>query len=212
MTDALLSVPIGTIIDFAGPNNPTGYLECNGSAVSRTTYAALFVAIGTTWGSGDGSTTFNLPDLRGRTSIGAGTGTAGGATAHSLAGKGGDQRMRNHKHTMDSSGSTTTGAGSNHSHGMTHSHWMTLNNYGSSAGSGINWQYWSAGGSNRCGTYQNNNDMIKNYSGNTGGESAHTHSVPNHTHTMQNAGGGSQSENEANMQPYAVVRKLIRAA
>jgi len=44
---------------------PTGWLECSGSAVSRTTYANLFAAIGTTWGVGDGSTTFNLPDLRG---------------------------------------------------------------------------------------------------------------------------------------------------
>jgi len=44
---------------------PSGYRECDGSAVSRTTFSALFTAIGTTWGSGDGSTTFNLPDLRG---------------------------------------------------------------------------------------------------------------------------------------------------
>ena len=44
---------------------PSGYLECDGSAVSRTTYADLFSALGTTWGSGDGSTTFNIPDARG---------------------------------------------------------------------------------------------------------------------------------------------------
>lgn len=58
-------VPVGTILAFAGQTPPDGYLECNGQAVSRTTYAALFAAIGTTWGSGDGSTTFNLPELRG---------------------------------------------------------------------------------------------------------------------------------------------------
>jgi hypothetical protein len=56
-------VPVGTIIDFAGVNPPTGYLACPlvATNVSRATYAALFAAIGTTWGAGDGSTTFGLP-------------------------------------------------------------------------------------------------------------------------------------------------------
>ena len=52
---------------------PSGYLICNGAAVSRTTYAALFAVIGTTFGAGDGSSTFNLPDYRDRMPIGAGT-------------------------------------------------------------------------------------------------------------------------------------------
>ncbi len=55
------STPTGTIISFAGGVTPAGYLKCDGSAVSRTTYANLFGKIGTTYGSGDGSTTFNLP-------------------------------------------------------------------------------------------------------------------------------------------------------
>lgn len=55
----------GTIIAFGGQNTPTGYLKCNGALVSRTIYADLFAAIGTTFGIGDGSTTFALPDLRG---------------------------------------------------------------------------------------------------------------------------------------------------
>lgn len=59
------SVPVGIVATFAMTTPPTGWLECDGSAVSRTTYATLFTAIGTTFGSGDGSTTFNLPDLRG---------------------------------------------------------------------------------------------------------------------------------------------------
>ena len=58
----LASVPTGTILPFAGTVVPDGFLLCNGAAVSRTTYAKLFAAIGTKWGSGDGSTTFNLPD------------------------------------------------------------------------------------------------------------------------------------------------------
>lgn len=57
------SVPAGTVIAFAANANPSGYILCNGAAVSRTTYAALFEVIGTTYGAGDGSTTFNLPNL-----------------------------------------------------------------------------------------------------------------------------------------------------
>lgn len=56
-------VPPGFILPFAGTSIPDGWLICNGAAVSRTEYAALFSAIGTKWGEGDGSTTFNLPDL-----------------------------------------------------------------------------------------------------------------------------------------------------
>lgn len=62
---ATLGVPAGTMTYFAMDTAPTGWLKANGAAVSRTTYAALFSAIGTTFGVGDGSTTFNLPDLRG---------------------------------------------------------------------------------------------------------------------------------------------------
>ena len=86
-------VPIGTILDFAAATAPTGYLVCDGSAVSRTTYSALFAVIGTTWGAGDGSTTFNIPDFRGRTSIGSGTGTAPDATAHALGSGGGTETV-----------------------------------------------------------------------------------------------------------------------
>jgi len=59
------SVPSGTVINVAMQTAPTGYLKADGTAVSRATYAALFAAIGTTFGVGDGATTFNLPDLRG---------------------------------------------------------------------------------------------------------------------------------------------------
>ncbi len=68
-------VPSGTVIMTARSTAPSGFLLCDGSAVSRTTYAALFSAISTTWGSGDGSTTFNLPDMRGAAPAGAGTST-----------------------------------------------------------------------------------------------------------------------------------------
>ena len=59
-------VPAGSVFTFATTTVPSGYLECNGAAVSRSTYASLFSSISTTWGTGDGSSTFNLPDLRGQ--------------------------------------------------------------------------------------------------------------------------------------------------
>jgi len=65
LADAVATVPSGAVNWFAGATAPDGWLECDGSLVSRTTYANLFAAIGTVYGAGDGSTTFSLPDLRG---------------------------------------------------------------------------------------------------------------------------------------------------
>lgn len=80
------SSPAGEVITFAGATAPSGFLLCDGSAVSRTTYADLFAAIGTTYGTGDGSTTFNLPDLRGEfiRGLDAGRGVDAGRTLASL--------------------------------------------------------------------------------------------------------------------------------
>jgi microcystin-dependent protein len=75
---------VGAVTDFAGTSAPTGWLFCYGQAVSRTTYAALFAVLGTTYGSGDGSTTFNIPDLRGR--VVAGQDDMGGSSANRLTG------------------------------------------------------------------------------------------------------------------------------
>ena len=86
----IAGVPTGTVLDFAGTTAPAGYLLCDGSAVSRTTYATLFNAIGTTWGVGDGATTFNVPDLRRRTAVGSG-GTATATLGNSVGNIGGDE-------------------------------------------------------------------------------------------------------------------------
>src|SRR5688500_109770 len=84
----------GVIEQYAGTSVPTGWLACDGALYSRATYARLFAAIGTTYGAGDGSTTFAVPDTRRRVLVGSGgTGTAplantvgstGGAETHSL--------------------------------------------------------------------------------------------------------------------------------
>lgn len=67
-------LPAGVIMQYGGAAAPTGWLLCDGSAIDRTTYSVLFTAISTTYGTGNGTTTFNLPDLRGRLPIGSGTG------------------------------------------------------------------------------------------------------------------------------------------
>jgi microcystin-dependent protein len=69
------AVPPGTVVAFAGASTPTGWLLCDGTAASRTTYSALFSAIGIGHGGGDGTTTFNLPDYRGRFLRGVDSGT-----------------------------------------------------------------------------------------------------------------------------------------
>ena len=69
-------IPTGTIVPWTDSTLPSGFLECNGSAVSRTTYADLFGVIGTTYGAGDGSTTFNLPDLEDNVPVGKSPGKA----------------------------------------------------------------------------------------------------------------------------------------
>jgi len=81
--------PPGSVLSFAGTSMPVGYFLCDGSAKSRTTYSALFAVIGTTFGSGDGSTTFNVPDARSRQTVGVGVigalGATGGASTATLA-------------------------------------------------------------------------------------------------------------------------------
>lgn len=103
----------GQIIESGAPAYPSGFLYCDGAAISRTTYAALFTAIGTTWGAGDGSTTFNVPDLRGRVTIAAGAGA--GLTTRTL----GQQNIGEENHQL------TVGELAVHSHGVndpTHTH------------------------------------------------------------------------------------------
>lgn len=78
-------VPAGSLLATGAAAAPTGYLLCDGSAVSRSTYADLFTAIGTTYGAGNGSTTFNVPDLRGRVPVGV-DGAAGRLTANDALG------------------------------------------------------------------------------------------------------------------------------
>ena len=103
-----LGSPAGIVAPFAGTSAPSGWLACNGAAVSRVDYATLFAAIGTTWGAGDGSTTFNVPDLRGTFLRGTGTnGTYGTAVGQAVGTYAADTYL-NHNHTATSSDSGHT--------------------------------------------------------------------------------------------------------
>ena len=80
-------LPAGVTLPYGGASAPSGYLLCDGSAISRTTYAGLFAILSTTYGVGDGSTTFNLPDLRQRFPMGkavSGTGSTLGGTGGAI--------------------------------------------------------------------------------------------------------------------------------
>ena len=95
-------VPVGTVLPYTSTSVPSGYLLCDGSAISRTTYAQLFAVIGTTYGSGDGSTTFNLPNLQGRFVLGKSGSYAlastGGAATVTLT----TDQIPSHTHTQKS--------------------------------------------------------------------------------------------------------------
>ena len=95
-------VPIGSVFNLATTTVPTGFLECNGAAISRSTYASLFATISTTWGVGDGSSTFNLPDLRGQFVRGWDN-SAGVDSGRSFASSQSDQN-KSHNHSITDSG------------------------------------------------------------------------------------------------------------
>lgn len=110
--DAVRGIPTGALQYFFMNSVPTGWLETNGSLISRTTYAALFSAIGTTYGVGDGSTTFQLPDMRGYFAQANGT-NSDGTTSGTFGVKSADS-LKNHTHDISTTQGTfavTTGSG-----------------------------------------------------------------------------------------------------
>jgi microcystin-dependent protein len=106
-------LPTGALVPYVGATAPDAqFLLCNGAAVSRSTYADLFAVCSTTYGAGDGSTTFNVPDLRGRVPVGAGTGAQNGGSGSGVITGGtaltnrtrgefaGDERLATHSHPV----------------------------------------------------------------------------------------------------------------
>ena len=99
------TLPIGSVVEWFSTTIPTNWLECNGQAISRTEYAELFAVIGTKYGSGDGSTTFNLPNIQGKIPVGLDTadtdfntlGKTGGEKTHTLT----IDEMPSHRHAVN---------------------------------------------------------------------------------------------------------------
>lgn len=201
-------VPIGTILDFAGSTAPNGYLICDGRAISRTEYSALFTAIGTTWGTGDGSTTFNLPNLCGRTAIGSGTGTASDATAHALGSNGGTEThvltpsetaTKNHSHTYAKSKTSTDSHTLTVSEIPSHKHSVNERN---SSGTSTGWAFMT-----ESGKYAASGTRVVN----TGGGGGHTHGIGTTATATTSNPTNANGDAHNNMQPYATVNKIIKA-
>lgn len=205
------AVPAGALVPYAGSSVPTGWLLCDGSAVSRTTYSGLFAAISTLYGSGDGSTTFNVPDMRGNIPVGKDTatfatlGATGGEETHALT----VTELAAHSHTcVGISAGTPTGtvvpasagtpAGSVHvsiigSGGLAESH-ITTSTTGGAAGD----------------ANSTNSIAGATFTGSPMGTHGHTftgNALPSHAHTI-NPTGNSAGHN--NLQPYLVVNYLIK--
>lgn len=161
----------GMVMPYAGAAAPSGWLLCDGSAISRTTYAALFAVVGTSFGSGDGSTTFNLPDMRGR--VIAGVDSMGGNSANrltasqadQLGGIGGNEQSTPSGSVSGSTGSTTLSTAQM----PTHKHALKTNAYGSLGSQYIQKTYESQG--------QNVAGWDTNWINDAGSSGSHNHSL-----------------------------------
>lgn len=163
-------VPVGSIMPYAGTSEPTGWLLCYGQAISRTTYAALFAVVGTVYGSGDGSTTFNLPDLRGR--VIAGQDDMGGSSANRLTGV-----------TGSVDGDVLGGSGGTETHTLTvaempsHGHKIADGTGGAGTNTWPEGTAGIAGMDTQTGNYVTSGALIQHIE-NTGGGGAHNNVQP----------------------------------
>jgi microcystin-dependent protein len=185
-------VNTGLIVPFAKDDVPTGFLACDGTAVSRSTYADLFGVIGTTWGSGDGSSTFNLPNLEDKTVVGksgskaqASTGGAENVTPT------GSVSLTINNHTLSISQMPS------HGHPYRQANQSTISN---DAGGGAIMTDSNGSHANRSaynGTPNNSNTQAI---GGEGGGGSHNH-----------GGSGTLSANSMSvMQPYVAVKYIIK--
>lgn len=210
------AVPTGTIQAFAGATVPDGWFLCNGQAISRTTYWQLFRAIGTTYGTGDGSTTFNVPDLRGRALFGldnmggsdagrisvANTlGTTDGAETFNLV----EGNVPSHTHTINHAHTGSTASSSAHTHSVTdpgHAHGIPRSTDSPLSGA----TNYIAGNVD--------NGQSDTYNANTGisigSGGVHDHTVTVDTYNGNSGTGSGSGSNVAHLPPLMVINWIIR--
>lgn len=203
--------PIGAILEWPSDTIPTNWLLCNGQAVSRTEYSELFKVIGTTYGAGDGSTTFNVPDRRGNTAIGKDDsdtdfntlGKTGGAKKRTLV----LANIPSHTHTFTGTAHTHTLNGHTHSVGA-HSHGLNSHTHSIPALSGTAKSAGShshsvrslanaanTGGNNYLREWSKSGDTATDGVGSAG---AHTHSVTTTASTTGKASGSTANSSAFN--------------
>ena len=228
------AMPVGSVIPFAGASSPdASWLVCDGSAVSRTTYASLFAVLGTTYGVGDGSTTFNLPNMKGRVPVGVdptdgdfdNLGDSGGEKSHILI----TSEMPSHSHAFTGSSSSTSNQSNNHTHNSNtmsnpgnHEHSVYTRGTLGGGGRFIYGDYIGGSGAthwnpNSWGTITGSafaNEAIGL------GNGGHTHTYTtsginsNHTHPFTPSGTNSIAGADVahnNLQPYVALNYIIKA-
>jgi microcystin-dependent protein len=212
--DGALQTPTGLINPYAGLTAPTGWLICNGASVSRTTYASLFSVISTTYGVGDGSTTFTLPNLKGRMPVGLDStqtefdamGETGGVKSVTLT----EAQMPLHSHTTPAHTHTTP----NHTHSVTlgthaHENYTTANPGSGGTGTRVDYDYDASGAwpypQNTYNNYTNNSVSINSSGAGTSGSSSGTTGSSSGT---SGSTGGTTSVSV--LQPFVVVNYIIK--
>lgn len=199
-------VPAGSIICYSGENVPQGWLFCNGQAISRTTYHKLFNTIGTIYGTGNGTTTFNLPNLQDRFPMGKGTsslGVTGGSDTVTLT----SDKIPSHSHTAsvgsagEHSHTATTDTAGSHAHSYDDAYFAEHsgadNHFGTSAGT------------------DNDNDYYFRANSGTGAAGDHSHTLttttaPSHTHTVTIDNTGTSNPTIDITNKYITLNYIIR--